>query len=103
MFCNRCGKDIGPDAGFCQFCGARQAAVPPPPGGQAGAYAGYAGPVKILRRSRKDKKIAGVCAGVADYLDLDPTIVRLVWLACFLLGGFGLIAYVVGWIAMPLE
>ena len=103
MFCNSCGKNIGPDAVFCQFCGTRQAPIPGVAAGHASYDAGYAGPVKKLRRLRSNKKIAGVCAGVADYLDLDATLVRMVWLACFLLGGFGLLAYVIGWIAMPLE
>lgn len=55
---------------------------------------------KKLTRSR-DKKIAGVCGGLADYLGLDPSVVRIVWLLCVLLGGTGLLAYLVMWIVMP--
>jgi phage shock protein PspC (stress-responsive transcriptional regulator) len=53
-------------------------------------------------RSSGDKKIGGVCAGVADYFDLDPTIIRVVWLLLVLCGGTGLIAYLVLWIVLPL-
>lgn len=54
-------------------------------------------------RSRTDEKIAGVCGGFAEYLELDSTLVRLIWLALLFLGGWGLIAYIVAWIVMPLE
>jgi phage shock protein PspC (stress-responsive transcriptional regulator) len=52
-------------------------------------------------RSSTDKKIAGVCAGLADYFDLDPTIVRVVWLLAILVGGTGVLAYLVLWIVLP--
>ncbi|MGA8186186.1 MAG: PspC domain-containing protein [Terriglobia bacterium] len=54
-------------------------------------------------RSRTDEKIAGVCGGFAEYLEVDVTLVRLVWLAALFLGGWGFIAYIVAWIVMPLE
>ena len=54
-------------------------------------------------RSRTDEKIAGVCGGFAEYLEIDSTLVRLIWLALLFLGGWGLIAYFVAWIVMPLE
>lgn len=104
MYCMRCGKNIGPDAVFCQYCGTRQAVV----GGTEASttevtYAGSSAPPKKLRRSRTNRKIAGVCAGVADYLDFDPTLIRVVWLLCVLLGGTGVLAYLIGWIVMPEE
>jgi phage shock protein C len=93
MFCTKCGKNIGSDAVFCQYCGVRQTGAPiyatPPP--------------RLLRRSRYDKKIGGVCAGVARYLDLDTNLVRLVWLLTFLLAGTGFVAYVICWIVIPIE
>ena len=52
-------------------------------------------------RSNTDKKIAGVCAGLADYFDLDPTIVRVVWLLAVLCAGTGLLLYVILWIVLP--
>jgi phage shock protein C len=54
-------------------------------------------------RYSADKKIAGVCAGVARYFDLDSSLVRAVWLLCVFLGGTGLVAYIVLWIVMPLD
>ena len=56
---------------------------------------------KKLYKSGKDKKIDGVCAGIAEYFDIDPTLVRLGFalLACFV--GGGLIAYIVCAIVMP--
>ncbi len=60
-------------------------------------------PHKNLMRSRSDEKIAGVCGGFADYLEVDVTLVRLIWIAAIFLGGWGLIAYIVAWIVMPLE
>lgn len=53
-------------------------------------------------RSSRDKKLGGVCAGLADYFDLDPTIVRIVWLLAIFLGGTGLLLYLILWIALPL-
>lgn len=57
---------------------------------------------KRLMRS-KDKKIAGVCAGLGDYFDLDPTIVRILFVIVFFAGGASLLAYLIMWIAMPVE
>ncbi|MCD6249431.1 MAG: PspC domain-containing protein [candidate division Zixibacteria bacterium] len=55
---------------------------------------------KKLYRSRTDKMIGGVCGGMADYLDIDPVIVRLATVF-FAFWGAGLIAYLVGWIMIP--
>jgi phage shock protein C len=54
-------------------------------------------------RSRVDRKIAGVCAGFAEYFDLDVTVVRVVWLIVALFGGGGVLAYIIAWIVMPEE
>ena len=54
-------------------------------------------------RPRVNRKVAGVCAGVAEYFDLDVTLVRVVWLVLAFFGGGGLLAYVIGWIVMPEE
>ena len=54
---------------------------------------------KLVRSA--NKKIAGVCGGLAEFFSLDPSIVRIVWLLCILLGGTGLLAYLIMWIVMP--
>lgn len=55
---------------------------------------------KKLRKSR-DKKLCGVCGGVAEYLDMDPTIVRIIWLVLVLCAGTGVLAYIIAAILMP--
>lgn len=50
-----------------------------------------------------DKKLAGVCGGIAEYFDLDPTLVRILWVVFTLLGGSGILAYLLAWILMPNE
>ena len=56
---------------------------------------------KRLVRNVQDKKIAGVCAGLADYLDIDPTLARALWVLFTLLGGSGILAYLILWLIMP--
>ena len=58
---------------------------------------------RSLYRCRHDRRIAGVAAGVAEYFDLDPTIVRLLWLVSIFFGGFGLLLYIVMAIVVPNE
>jgi phage shock protein PspC (stress-responsive transcriptional regulator) len=52
-------------------------------------------------RSSTDKKIAGVCAGLADYFDMDPTIIRVIWLLLLICAGTGFLAYLILWIVLP--
>jgi len=56
---------------------------------------------KKLYKSSKDKKIDGVCAGIAEYFDIDPTLVRLGAVAICLAGGSGVLAYIIAEIIMP--
>ena len=56
---------------------------------------------KQLMRSGRDKKIAGVCAGVAHYFDMDPTIVRVIWGVLAFCYGAGIVAYIILWIIAP--
>ena len=58
---------------------------------------------KKLYRSRTDKKICGVCGGLAKYLNMDPTIVRLLVVLLTLFVGGGLIAYIICALIMPEE
>lgn len=55
---------------------------------------------KKLYRSRDNRMLSGVCAGVGEYINLDPTIVRLLW-ALFGVTGFGIVAYIVAAIIIP--
>ena len=56
---------------------------------------------KRLYKSNTDKKLDGVCAGIAEYLDMDPTIIRLLWVLATLFVGAGVLAYIVAAIVMP--
>lgn len=56
-----------------------------------------------LYRSNKDKIIAGVCAGLAEYFDLDVTLVRIIFVVIVLAGGAGVLAYIILWILVPLN
>ena len=58
---------------------------------------------KKLYKSEKDKKLCGVCAGIAKYFSLDATVVRLALVAFCLLGGSGVLAYIICAIVMPDE
>ncbi|KER09172.1 MAG: hypothetical protein HY22_13260 [[Candidatus Thermochlorobacteriaceae] bacterium GBChlB] len=56
---------------------------------------------KRLYRTTRERVLGGVCAGLADYFEIDPVIVRLIFLVALLVGGGGLFAYVVLWVLMP--
>jgi phage shock protein C len=90
MFCPQCGKEYFERVNFCCHCGTALS-VPVAPVG------------KKLTRSRTNKKIAGVCGGFANYLDLDVTLLRIIWLMLAFFGGWGILGYIIAWIAMPVE
>ena len=56
---------------------------------------------KRLYKSNVNKMIAGVCGGIAEYFNVDPTIVRLAWVVFTCLGGSGIIAYIIAAIIIP--
>jgi len=57
---------------------------------------------KRLLRSKNNRMIAGVCAGIGNYLEVDPTVIRLVWvLLTFFSGGLGVLAYIIAWVIIP--
>lgn len=56
---------------------------------------------KRLQRSRRDRFLAGVCGGIAEYYAWDPTIVRVGWIVLTLLGGSGILLYLIMWVVMP--
>lgn len=88
MYCPNCGKEYSQKVNFCCHCGTAM-------------FTPATAPKKPLTLSRRDKKIAGVCGGFAEYAELDSTIVRIVWLVTALFSGVGFIAYLVAWIVMP--
>jgi phage shock protein C len=60
--------------------------------------------IKKLVRPKKNRVIAGVCAGIANYLNIDPTVVRVIWIFLLIPGGLpGLIPYILCWILIPEE
>ena len=56
---------------------------------------------KKLYRSDENKMLAGVCVGIAEYFGVDPTLIRLAWVVFSLLGGSGLLAYILAAIIIP--
>ncbi|HIQ76766.1 MAG TPA: PspC domain-containing protein [Candidatus Faecousia excrementipullorum] len=56
---------------------------------------------KQLYRSRTNRKIAGVCGGLGEYMNLDPTIIRLIWVLLILCAGTGLLAYLIAALIIP--
>ena len=58
--------------------------------------------MKKLYRNETDGKIAGICSGIGDYFEIDPVIIRLIFLLALFLGP-GLIVYIIGWIIIPLK
>lgn len=56
---------------------------------------------KRLYRNEKEKMIAGVCSGIAEYFDIDPTLIRLAWVLFCALGGSGIVAYIIAAIIIP--
>jgi len=92
MTCCNCHGDIAEGSNYCCSCGANQSAAARPRTS------------KRLMRSSTDTRIAGVCGGVAEYLDTDSTIVRLIWVLAVLFPGTLLpafVGYFLAWIIVP--
>lgn len=88
MTCHSCQRELPEGAAFCPACGAR-----------------VAGTVKRLVRDRAHAKLGGVCGGLANYFDVDPTLVRVLYVAATFLTGFfpGVFLYVVLAFGMPAD
>jgi phage shock protein C len=60
--------------------------------------------MKRLYRSKKERMLGGVCAGLGEHLDIDPTVIRLIWAVVTVLSfGTGIIVYILAWILIPEE
>ena len=59
--------------------------------------------MKKLYRSRRERMICGVCGGIAEYFDFDPSLVRLGWIVLFAMAGSGIIAYIIAAVIIPSE
>ena len=95
MFCTQCGVELEPQDRYCCQCGKSSGVGSPWPARVS---------ERRLTLNRRDKKIAGVCAGFARYLDVDVSLVRIVWLILvFVPPGLGLIGYLLAWLIMPNE
>ena len=93
MFCTACGVQLDDRARFCSQCGTATGK-----GTQQAPETVYS----RLSRPREDRKIAGVCAGLARYFGVDVTLVRILTVALTIWPcGLGAVAYVVCWIVMP--
>jgi phage shock protein C len=98
MTCPNCQKDIASGSKFCYNCGAAQ----PEAAAGSASYTYQSAPRRRLVRSSTDSKIAGVCGGLADYFDIDPMMIRLIWVLLFLCAGTGGLAYIILWMVLPL-
>jgi phage shock protein C len=96
MNCQNCQKEIAEYSNFCYYCGARQNTNAAPSAAPR--------PQKRLMRSSTDCKLGGVCGGIAEYLDVDSTIVRLIWVVLVIFP-FPLIpavlGYFIAWLVIP--
>jgi phage shock protein C len=94
MYCTNCGTQVQDTANFCSDCGRQTGRAAPP---RQGA------PQRLFRLTY-DRKWAGVCAGLARYLDVDVTLVRIAVVAAFFCsGGLVLLAYIVAIFIMPVD
>lgn len=73
--------------------------IPNPPAGYA-EYISDGGKFKNLRRSQTDKKLLGVCGGIAECLGVDSTLIRVIWVILALFAGYGIIAYFIAALVM---
>ena len=115
MYCTRCGCQTGELDRFCSQCGNL---APGPASTSASASASATTPSfavatpppmvefcsPLLARSLRNRKIAGVCAGIARHFGVDPTVVRILFVAMFFCPVLpAIIPYLVCWVVMPLE
>lgn len=54
-----------------------------------------------LYRSTRNRKIAGICGGIGEYLNVDPSLIRIIWLLITFAFGVGILLYLICWIVLP--
>lgn len=59
--------------------------------------------MKRLFRSKNNRVISGFCGGIGEYLGIDPTLIRLMWLIATIFAGLNILAYIICWIIVPEE
>ncbi len=97
MFCGRCGTQLADAANFCSACGAPAIAG-------ISSQPVWLDPMTRLQRSRTNRMVAGVCAGLARQYRWDLTWVRVVAVVLAIFSsGAGVVAYIVFWLVMPEE
>jgi phage shock protein C len=89
MYCTKCGAELREDDRFCSHCGTRTTLASAPEMPQP------------LMLDKRNKKIAGVCAGFARYLGVDIVLVRVLWLGIALCTGVGFFVYLAAWMIIP--
>lgn len=89
MYCTRCGVEQREDDRFCSRCGAKT------------GVARAENAAKPLMLDKRNKKIGGVCAGLARYFEVDVVLMRVLVLAVALATGVGFLAYLAAWMIMP--
>jgi phage shock protein C len=94
MYCTKCGVVLGGSDAYCSQCGTPTEHPPTRSASQSAPR---------LTRSIYDAKIAGVCGGLAQYLGVDPTFVRLIWLVAIVCFPPLLLGYIGAWIIVPKE
>ena len=95
MTCNECQHELPDGAKFCMNCGADQRSAATLPGTE-----------RLLRRSDSNRKIAGVCGGLAEYFKVDVTVIRVLLVIVTIVPGAlvgGIVAYLLAWLLMPGE
>lgn len=92
MYCTKCGIGFEDGDAFCAKCGT-----------STGRVSSRPSPTARLTRSLYDKKIAGLCGGLGEYLVVDPTLVRLIFVVLLVCFPPFLLGYLVAWMVVPRE
>ena len=106
--CSKCGEPLEKDDLFCMVCGSK--AIPGLEAshtstqtikGGSDRYISSSG-TKKLYRSKKDRVVLGVCGGIGEYLDIDPSIIRILFILVFFFSsGLPLLAYILFGLVIP--